>query len=387
MEDNNSDQFYQNLDSFKNFHGITENIYYHEVPSDWKVVITDIKGSTKAIEEGRYKDVNTVGAASIVSAQNAMKGLEYPYVFGGDGATLLIPPGRIEKVKKELIKLKQLSKKQFNLELRVGVVDVQELNKEGYLVEVAKFQLVANKSVAAFKGGGLTKAEKKVKGEPEIYEVKETDSAPSNLEGLSCHWQPIPNKHGIIISLLVQARVEDKNLLYQKVIQKLENIFKGTLDSVNPIDDKSLSHKGVWKCIAEERKKHNTIFNLQFFRSILFISYGVLVFKFHLPDFFINAADYKKSLSSHSDYRKFDEMLRMIIDCSRDQANEIEVYLESLYQEQQVFYGLHRSFNSLMTCFVEDLQDGSHIHFIDGGNGGYAMAAKHLKKQMKTEQQ
>ena len=34
-----------------------------------------------------------------------------------------------------------------------------------------------------------------------------------------------------------------------------------------------------------------------------------------------------------------------------------------------------------MTCFVDGLSDGKHIHFIDGGDGGYAMAAMKLKAQ------
>jgi len=34
-----------------------------------------------------------------------------------------------------------------------------------------------------------------------------------------------------------------------------------------------------------------------------------------------------------------------------------------------------------MTCFVEGLQPGQHVHFIDGSGGGYAMAAKRLKAQ------
>ena len=36
-----------------------------------------------------------------------------------------------------------------------------------------------------------------------------------------------------------------------------------------------------------------------------------------------------------------------------------------------------------MTCVVPSYKDGTHIHFIDGGDGGYAMAAKQLKAQLK----
>jgi len=35
-----------------------------------------------------------------------------------------------------------------------------------------------------------------------------------------------------------------------------------------------------------------------------------------------------------------------------------------------------------MTCYFHGPEDGQHIHFIDGGDGGYAMAAKQLKAQL-----
>ena len=36
---------------------------------------------------------------------------------------------------------------------------------------------------------------------------------------------------------------------------------------------------------------------------------------------------------------------------------------------------------ALMTCFVRSYQ-GNHVHFVDGSNGGYALAAKQLKAQL-----
>lgn len=35
-----------------------------------------------------------------------------------------------------------------------------------------------------------------------------------------------------------------------------------------------------------------------------------------------------------------------------------------------------------MTCLLEDTTEGKHIHFIDGENSGYALAAKQLKIQL-----
>ena len=87
-------------------------------------------------------------------------------------------------------------------------------------------------------------------------------------------------------------------------------------------------------------------------------------------------------MRTHADYRKFDDSLRMVIDISVEQNEALRKYLDSLYKEGLIFYGLHQSDDSLMTCYVDDIQEGNHIHFIDGANGGYAMAAKEMKAQI-----
>jgi hypothetical protein len=90
-------------------------------------------------------------------------------------------------------------------------------------------------------------------------------------------------------------------------------------------------------------------------------------------------------MASHSDFRKFDNALRMVLDCKLERIQKVKVLLANLHREGTVYYGTFESDNSLMTCFVEGLNQGEHIHFMDGENGGYAMAAIELKKQMKQE--
>jgi hypothetical protein len=119
--------FYQEQIPFSEFAEITEDRHFQSVPQDWCAVITDVNESTRAIEAGQYEDVNTIGAASIVVIQNALKGIEFPFVFGGDGATLLIPRSYRYLVAQKLSSLKKLSVQNFGLELRVGIVDVSEV--------------------------------------------------------------------------------------------------------------------------------------------------------------------------------------------------------------------------------------------------------------------
>ena len=84
--------FYAAIEPFLDFAAVADPARYRAAPDDWIVVLADIKGSTEAAKAGRYKDVNLIGAACITAILNVTQGLDLPYVFGGDGATVLIPP-------------------------------------------------------------------------------------------------------------------------------------------------------------------------------------------------------------------------------------------------------------------------------------------------------
>ena len=83
--------FYSELSPIEDYRQICDLSLYRDVPVNWVMLLCDIRGSTKAIENGRYKEVNFLGAACITALLNKFKGVQLPYVFGGDGATLLIP--------------------------------------------------------------------------------------------------------------------------------------------------------------------------------------------------------------------------------------------------------------------------------------------------------
>jgi len=372
---------YVDLDGFTDFNGITDDRYFYRVPRDWSIFITDVKGSTKAIEQGRYKDVNTIGAASITVARNVI-GKDFPYVFGGDGATLLVPPSDLDTVMGALKSLQELSSVQFGLGLRVGHILVREVEQSGAYIEVAKHELVKGKFVAVFRGGGLALAEKMIKGDEARYSSPDLSVGDPDLTGLSCRWNKIPNKRGKVLSLLVTARGQDSDRLYAGILQFLNNLFDGDFNVANPVNTESLEYKSVQECINDEKRYEGSRFSWRYFYRVFEIIMTVLFFKWNLPALVFDSQRYKQSMRVHSDYRKFDDMLRLVIDCSSGQITLIREYLESLRVRNEIDYGMHESDNALMTCFVQDTQDGNHIHFIDGDNGGYAMAAKQMKKQI-----
>ena len=87
-------------------------------------------------------------------------------------------------------------------------------------------------------------------------------------------------------------------------------------------------------------------------------------------------------MPEHSDYRKFDDALRMVLDCEPDQVARLKAYLDARHRAGELCYGLHESRHSLITCFVQSTAPGEHVHFVDGGDGGYAVAARQLKAQL-----
>jgi hypothetical protein len=91
---------------------------------------------------------------------------------------------------------------------------------------------------------------------------------------------------------------------------------------------------------------------------------------------------YLSEVVQNSDFRKFDDALRMVIDCSPALAQEIEGVLAAAEKEGIVRYGFHREDAAMMTCFTPSPASPTHVHFIDGAQGGYALAAAALKQRL-----
>ena len=104
-----------------------------------------------------------------------------------------------------------------------------------------------------------------------------------------------------------------------------------------------------------------------------------LVFRFGLTVGRFDPARYRHQLVQNTDFRKFDDGLRMTLDCTPALADRLEALVQDAEQKGIARSGLHRQDAALMTCFVPSPTRADHIHFVDGAMGGYAMAARALK--------
>ena len=97
-----TDVFYGTIPVFRGFGRLMDPALYSPLPEDWTVGVADIVESTRAIAAQRYKAVNMAGAAVIAAVTNALDGREFPFVFGGDGASFAISPADFERAREAL---------------------------------------------------------------------------------------------------------------------------------------------------------------------------------------------------------------------------------------------------------------------------------------------
>lgn len=108
--------------------------------------------------------------------------------------------------------------------------------------------------------------------------------------------------------------------------------------------------------------------------------YAVLRFRIRTGNFI--PQKYIDEVVANTDFRKYDDGLRMILDCTEDLAAELERGLSAAAARGVLRYGLHRQDAAMMTCFAPAVSRSDHVHFIDGARGGYASAATALKASL-----
>ena len=136
--DSTSD-FYEYLPVFRDFTNVADDTCFRPLPADWIVGVADVQQSTKAIRENRYKAVNMAGAAVIASVANALKNRDFPFVFGGDGASFAVPAADADLARKALAETATWVAEDLDLTLRIGMVSVAGIRAQGRDVRVARY--------------------------------------------------------------------------------------------------------------------------------------------------------------------------------------------------------------------------------------------------------
>lgn len=383
--------FYAQLTPLARFTDITDPRNFTPLPDDWQLVITDVRGSTRAIAEGRYKEVNMVGAASIVALLNLAGPINIPFVFGGDGATLALPPTLLAAARQTLAALGAMAQESFGLELRCAVVPVATLAAAGQQVRIARLAISEHYEQAVF-SGGLSYAEGLVKDplDGEAYLVPPAaDAEGADLSGLECRWQDIRSRHGETVSLLVMPSPSLQPAagaaLLGAVIAQIEAAY-GSERDYHPLAVAQLRPSRDPRTLLVEARARTAPAiwpRLRYLWRIWALNLAVQLYR---PYERLRGRgpwwdSYRELVFRTADYKKFDDTLRMIIAGTPAQRQALEAYLEEHFQRGELAYGIHVADRALMTCLVFERM-GRQVHFVDGADGGYALAARALKGRL-----
>ncbi|HLJ72623.1 MAG TPA: DUF3095 family protein [Roseiarcus sp.] len=370
--------FYANVPVFESFGDVMKPATYRPLPDGWMIGFSDVIGSTKAIADGRYKAVNMVGAGVIAAVSNALKRKPFPFVFGGDGASFAIAAEDAPAAAEALKAMAVFAREELQIELRVAMVPVAAVRKAGRDVRVGRFAASRFCAYAMFGGGGLAWVEMEAKSGAYHLEPAAPGSRP-DLSDLSCRWSVAPAAHGAILSLIVAPRGEDER--FAALVEEIVQLAMAAQDGGRPITLSSLALPWPEQGIALEaatappgaaRLLRRLLAAINFLGARIAVPLKLKAGKF-------DAAEYVHDVVANSDFRKFDDGLRMTLDCSEEFADALERRLQQASDFAE--YGAFRQSNALLTCYAPSLTDRSHIHFVDGAGGGYAMAAKAMKER------
>ncbi|HZP68834.1 MAG TPA: DUF3095 domain-containing protein [Pseudolabrys sp.] len=378
-----NDDFYRTVPVFHDFRRVADELSFVPLPDDWVVGIADVQQSTKAIQERRYKAVNMAGAAVIAAIANALNGRDYPFVFGGDGASFAVSPDNAPIARHALAETATWVGEELALTLRIGMVPVRQIRGHGHDVRVGRYAVSQNICIAMFAGGGLAWADAAMK-RGEIAVVPAPAGARPDLSGLSCRFEQFPAQYGQILSLLVVPADASQTLAFRKIVKEIVGIVEESTECAKPVTREVLRLRWPAQgCDLEARVTRRagasiTASKLRVLaRTLLYFTImrsGLRIGRF-IP------RKYLSEVVENSDFRKFDDALRMVIDCSPRLAREIEDTLTAAQKDGIVRYGCHRDDSAMMTCFAPSPANPTHVHFIDGAQGGYALAAAALKQR------
>jgi Protein of unknown function (DUF3095) len=374
-----SDPFYGEIPVFRGFGSLMDPALYSPLPDDWSIGVADIVESTKAIADKRYKAVNMAGASVIAAVANALEGREFPFVFGGDGASFAVSPGDLARTHEALAASAIWVEEALDLVMRVALVPVAAVRAQGLDVRVARFGPSPNLSYAMFSGGGLGWAETAMK-RGDFAVPKAPAGTQPDLTGLSCRFEEIPSVHGLILSVLVVPATGADPAAFRKVIEDIIALVERSPDGGRPVPPGGPPLRWPPAGLDYEARatRGGSLFRRRAFVLVnTLFAYFVMRFGISVGGFVPKT--YVEQLVANSDFRKYDDGLRMILDCTPQLEAALTQRLAAAASAAVVRYGLHRQDAAMMTCFTPSALRSDHVHFIDGARGGYASAATALK--------
>ncbi len=372
--------FLDDIPIFAEFEDVANPSHYRPLPDGWILAMADVVSSGEAILKGKYKMVNMAGASVITAVLNALGRTDYPFVFGGDGAVIAVPGNRAVEVGEALAAAARWIAEDLGLEMRVALVPLDDIRAVGRDVQVARFRSSPDLTFAMLTGGGAAWAEAEMKQGRFAVPIAPPGTKP-DLSGLSCRWNPIEARNGQIVSIIAMPGESSSSEAFGTLVSEVVSIASGFGNGSNPIPEHGPQpslHLGGVNVEVRARAAAGQRFRARL-KVIFEILMTVLSHRANLTIGGFNARDYGRQLARNTDFRKFDDGLKMTVDIDDTVFRKIEARLADAAARGICTYGLHQQSSALVTCIVPSHLSADHMHFIDGAGGGYAQAASQMK--------
>jgi hypothetical protein len=370
------------------FSEIFEGTGFHAVPDDWWVACTDVVGSTKAIETGHYKEVNSAGSLAAMAIGNHFGGMDFPFFFGGDGMICLVPGSAERAVRDLLAGTAEMVAQAYGLELRLALIPVADLRQRGKVLNLAKLEVSSQYCQAILEGDGFDEADRLLKEPDSTYRVDRlgTRQVEPSFSGYTCRWEDFQSPRGETVAMIARFRTTDP-VWIKNFVRQLDTVMGSPADH-HPLR-KETHHPAKAQRLNIEvavrtrgargwaRWKDRLILRLQ-------VAYSLFAVATKIP-FLLGKKDLSHLITDNlasSDYRKYDNTLKMVVALDLESRGRLEQLLEGARAEGHLYYGLHVTDRAMITCLMHT-GAGHEVHFVDAADGGYAFAARQLKQQMR----
>ncbi len=372
-------RFYEELPRVNDFDLLARPECFVPLPEDWVVGCTDIVDSSGLIADGQYRTVNMISAAVITAMINTLSQQSFPYVFAGDGASFAVPRAFEQEARATLARLRAWVDREFSITLRAAMLPVKWIRDEGYDVSVARYAVGPDADYAMFNGGGLAWAEQQMKqGGFEVPAAVEAE--PPDLTGLSCRWNNMKSRNGVILSLLIlpsdHTRHQDFAMIADEVLAISGELARNGHPVPETGPDLGFPTEGFRAEARLLRREAPTL--VASFTLALRTVMAWIIFNFRLKVRGFDPEHYRRILSRNADYRKFDDGLKMTLDCSPEIRDRLLERLKAARMDGLIRFGWHEQDEAVLTCIVPSAFSDDHIHFVDGASGGYTEAARNL---------
>jgi hypothetical protein len=295
-----------------------------------------------------------------------------------------VPPASVDRARSALAAVQVWVAEEMDLQMRAAIVPISDIRQQDLDVRVARFSASEQVAYAMFAGGGASWAEAQMKAGRYPVPAAPSGTRP-DLAGLSCRWNPIEARNGEIVSIIAVPGRAPNQQAFQGVVSEIIALVGSQERGGHPVPASGPTFGFSAGGLEAEARAAAPKGRSRSLRKMAIAGQMALASIADRLGVNIGPFDperYKRDVVDNTDFRKFDDGLKMTIDVDRSVFQRIEARLREAEAAGVCDYGIHRQDSALMTCIVATPLQRDHVHFVDGAAGGYAMAATQLKAKL-----